>query len=293
MLLPLFWFSARLTSMNWRNFRKSGNVEDRRGGGAARAGGLGIGGIIIAVIASLVFGVNPAQVLGLLGGANPRVSSTGSANLNDRDRQFAESILGKTEDVWGAIFKRENQTYQPAKLVLFSGQDQSACGAAEAAMGPFYCPSDQTIYIDMTFFQELRGTSNSDFAQAYVLAHEVGHHVQNVLGISSQVRAQRAKSDKVTSNNLSVRLELQADCFAGIWGNATATDRAANITEKEVRAALETAAEIGDDVLQRQAGRVANPHTFTHGSAAQRQQWFARGLQSGSPDQCDTFKGKI
>jgi uncharacterized protein len=279
--------------MNWRNFRKSGNVEDRRGGGAARAGGVGIGGIIIAVIASLVFGVNPAQVLGLLGGANPRVSSTGGASLNDRDRQFAESILGKTEDVWGSIFKQAGETYQAPKLVLFSGQDQSGCGAAEAAMGPFYCSADQTIYIDMSFFQELRGTSNSDFAQAYVLAHEVGHHVQNLLGISGQVRQQRAQSDKVGSNNLSVRLELQADCFAGIWGHATAKDRTANITETEIRAALETAAEIGDDVLQRQAGRVANPHTFTHGSAAQRQQWFVRGLQSGSPDQCDTFKAKI
>ena len=275
--------------MNWRNFRKSGNVEDRRGG-VARAGGLGIGGIIIAVIASLVFGVNPAQVLGLLGGVSPRVSSSGTGSLNDRDRQFAESILGKTEDVWGAIFRQENQTYQPAKLVLFSGQDQSGCGLAQAAMGPFYCPSDQTIYIDMTFFQELRSTSNSDFAQAYVLAHEVGHHVQHILGISSQVRA---KSDKVTSNNLSVRLELQADCFAGIWGHATAKDQNANITEKEIRAALETAAEIGDDVLQRQAGRVVNSDTFTHGSAAQRQQWFVRGLQSGSPDKCDTFKTKI
>lgn len=280
--------------MNWKNFRKSGNVEDRRGGGAARAGGVGLGGIIIAVLASLIFGVNPAQVLGLLGGTGGgRVSSAGNASLNDRDRQFAESVLGKTEDVWGAIFKQAGETYQPAKLVLFSGQDQSGCGAADAAMGPFYCSVDQSIYIDMGFFQELRGTSNSDFAQAYVLAHEVGHHVQNLLGISGQVRAQRAKSDKVTSNNLSVRLELQADCFAGIWGNATAKDRNANITETEIRAALETAAEIGDDVLQRQAGRVANPHTFTHGSAAQRQQWFVRGLQSGSPDQCDTFKGKI
>jgi uncharacterized protein len=279
--------------MNWKNFRKSSNVEDRRGGGAVRAGGVGIGGIIIAVIASLVFGVNPAQVLGLLGGASPRVSSTGSANLNDRDRQFAESILGKTEDVWGAIFKQAGETYQAPKLVLFSGSDQSGCGAAEAAMGPFYCSLDQTIYIDMGFFQELRGTSNSDFAQAYVLAHEVGHHVQHILGISGKIREQRARSDKVTSNNLSVRLELQADCFAGIWGNATAKDQSANITETEIRAALETAAEIGDDVLQQQAGRVANPHTFTHGSAAQRQQWFVRGLQGGSPDQCDTFKARI
>ena len=279
--------------MNWKNFRKSGNVEDRRGGGAARAGGVGIGGIIIAVIASLVFGVNPAQVLGLLGGTSPRVSSTGNANLNDRDRQFAESILGKTEDVWGAIFREAGETYQAPKLVLFSGQDQSGCGAAEAAMGPFYCSLDQTIYIDMSFFQELRGTSNSDFAQAYVLAHEVGHHVQHILGISGKIREQRARSDKVTSNNLSVRLELQADCFAGIWGNATAKDQNANITETEIRAALETAAEIGDDVLQQQAGRVANPHTFTHGSAAQRQQWFVRGLQGGSPDQCDTFKARI
>ncbi len=279
--------------MNWRNFRKSGNVEDRRGGGAARAGGLGIGGIIIALIASAVFGVNPAQVLGFLGGTSPRVSSNGGAALNDRDKQFVESVLGKTEDVWNGIFKASGATYQPAKLVLFAGQDQSACGAADAAMGPFYCPADQTIYIDTAFFQELRGTSNSDFAQAYVLAHEVGHHVQNLLGISDKVQAQRARSDKVTSNALSVRVELQADCFAGIWGNATAKDRNANITEKEIRSALETAAEIGDDVLQRQAGRVANPHTFTHGSAAQRQQWFVKGLQSGSPADCDTFKARI
>ncbi|MFN3265272.1 MAG: neutral zinc metallopeptidase [Deinococcales bacterium] len=280
--------------MNWRNFRKSGNVEDRRGGGVARAGGLGLGGIVIAVIASLVFGVNPAQVIGLLGGATGgRVSSTGNVNLNDRDRQFAESILGKTEEVWGNLFKQAGQNYQPARLVLFSGQDQSGCGVADAAMGPFYCPLDQTIYIDMSFFQELRGTSNSDFAQAYVLAHEVGHHVQQLLGISDQVRAQRARSDKVTSNALSVRQELQADCFAGIWGYAVAKDRTANLTESEIRAALETAAEIGDDVLQRQAGRTVNPHTFTHGSASQRQQWFVRGLQSGQVGDCDTFKSRI
>jgi uncharacterized protein len=281
------------SAMNWRNFKKSGNVEDRRGGGMARAGGVGIGGMIIAVIASLVFGVNPAQVLGFLGGSGGRVSSAGNANLNDRDRQFAESILGKTEEVWGQLFQQVGQTYQPAKLVLFSGQDQSGCGAADAAMGPFYCPADQTIYIDMSFFQELRGTSNSDFAQAYVLAHEVGHHVQNLLGISDQVRAQRARVDKTTANALSVRLELQADCFAGIWGNAVAADKTANLTEREIRSALETAAEIGDDVLQRQAGRRVDPHTFTHGSAEQRQQWFVRGLQSGQVGQCDTFKARI
>lgn len=279
--------------MNWKNFRKSDNVEDRRGGGAARAGGVGIGGIIIALIASAVFGVNPAQVLGFLGGNTGRVSSSGSGAVNDRDRQFAGSILGKTEDVWGAIFKQSGQTYSPAKLVLFTGQDNSACGPAEAAMGPFYCPADQTVYIDTAFFQELRGTSNSDFAQAYVLAHEIGHHVQNLLGISDKVQARRARADKVTSNKLSVLTELQADCFAGIWGHDTAQDKTANITETEIRAALQTASEIGDDVLQRQAGRRPNAETFTHGSAAQRQQWFVRGLQSGNPAQCDTFKAGI
>jgi uncharacterized protein len=280
--------------MNWRNFRRSGNVEDRRGGGAARAGGLGIGGIVIALIASAVFGVNPLQVLGLLGGTglSGQVTTRGSAQLNDQDLQFVQAVLGDTEDVWGRIFTEQlNRQYQPSKLVLFSDYTQSGCGAAQSAMGPFYCPADQQVYLDTRFFQELRGTSGSEFARAYVIAHEVAHHIQNVLGISDQVRAQQARGSTTQRNQLSVRLELQADCLAGVWGHSTATRGLVN--ENEIRAALQTAAEIGDDTLQRASRGVVVPDAFTHGSSQQRVEWFTKGLRSGQISQCDTFGGRI
>ncbi len=280
--------------MNWRNFRRSGNVEDRRGGGAARAGGLGIGGIVIALIASVVFGVNPLQVLGLLGGTglSGQVTTRGSAQLNDQDLQFVQAVLGDTEDVWGRIFTEQlNRQYQPSTLVLFSDYTQSGCGAAQSAMGPFYCPADQQIYLDTRFFQELRGTSSSEFARAYVIAHEVAHHIQNVLGISDQVRAQQARASTTQRNQLSVRLELQADCLAGVWGHST-TNRGL-VNETEIRAALQTAAEIGDDTLQRASRGVVVPDAFTHGSSQQRVDWFTKGLRTGQIAQCDTFGGRI
>jgi uncharacterized protein len=281
--------------MNWRNFRKSGNVEDRRGGGAARAGGVGIGGIIIALIASAVFGVNPLQVLGLLGGGtglSGQVSSRGNAQLNDQDLQFVQAVLGDTEDVWAKVFQQAGEQYQPARLVLFSDYTQSGCGAAQSAMGPFYCPADQQIYLDTRFFQELRSTSKSEFARAYVIAHEVAHHVQNVLGISSQVRQLQSRAtSKAQQNQLSVRLELQADCFAGVWGHYTAQRGLVN--ETELRGAIEAAEEIGDDTIQRASRGVVVPDSFTHGSSQQRIDWFLRGLKTGQVAQCDTLKARI
>jgi uncharacterized protein len=278
--------------MNWRNFNKSGNVEDRRGGGMARAGGLGLGGVVIAVIAGLIFGVNPLQILGLLGSTG--FTTQGSYNTNtpeaQRDLEFVQSVLGDTERVWGEVFARGNARYQPPRLVLFSGVVQSGCGTAQSAMGPFYCPADQKIYLDMDFYRQLQSTRGNDFAKAYVIAHEVGHHVQNLLGVSDDARAQQARSDRKTANAISVRVELQADCFAGIWGKSGA--ELSGASQADIRAALETAREIGDDTLQRAARGVAVPDSFTHGSSEQRQRWFAIGFQTGDVTRCNTFAAR-
>ena len=282
-----------MIGMNWRNFNKSGNVEDRRGGGAARAGGLGLGGIVIAVIGGLIFGVNPLQILGLLGGGTSYTTQgtvDTSSPAMQRDLEFVQSVLGDTERVWGDVFNKGGQQYSPPKLVLFSAQTSSACGAAQSAMGPFYCPADQKIYLDTQFYSELRGTRGNDFAKAYVIAHEVGHHVQNLLGISEKADAQAARGSKATANAISVRIELQADCFAGIWGKSGAALSGAS--NADITAALETAREIGDDTLQRASRGAVVPDSFTHGSSAQRQRWFTIGLQSGDFAKCNTFAAK-
>lgn len=286
--------------MKWQDMRKSDNVEDVRGGGGGRraprgamAGGIGLGGILLALIGSLIFGLNPADILSTVSSGDSTTidnSPAQSAPINDEDNQFVSKILGDTEDVWGALFQKQlGQQYQPPKLVLFSGATQSACGAAQQQMGPFYCPNDQKVYLDMGFFSAIRATAgdHAEFARAYAIAHEVGHHIQNLTGIMDKVQAQRQQVDEATSNGLSVRLELQADCFAGVWGHYSASRKL--IDRQDLEAALNTAAQIGDDYLQKQSRGRTSPETWTHGSSQQRMKWFTAGLKDGDMNKCDTF----
>jgi len=281
--------------MDWNDLRRSENVEDARGsgGGIGRATiPLGLGGLVVVLVGSLLLGLNPLQVLSLLsggGGGAPYEVQTGPPP-DDRTSDFVRAVLGDTEDTWRQIFRQQLGTaYQEPKLVLFSGGIDSACGFAETAIGPFYCPRDAKIYLDMSFFQAIQAAAgpHADFARAYAIAHEVGHHVQHLLGTFTKVRQVQAQADQATANRLSVRVELQADCFAGVWGHHTA--ERGIIDQQDITAAMNTAAQIGDDYLQRRArGRVA-PETFTHGSSQQRVQWFKRGLESGDIQQCDTL----
>ncbi|PYE51880.1 KPN_02809 family neutral zinc metallopeptidase [Deinococcus yavapaiensis] len=272
--------------MDWERLRRSTNVQDRRGGGLGGGLAIGGGGALLIALVSLLFGANPADVLNQLGaGGSQSGGQYERTPENDRQADFAARILGSTEDVWSGIFQRSNKTYTPTQLVLFDGVDSSACGSANAATGPFYCPSDQDIYLDLSFFRQLEQLGGSgDFARAYVIAHEVGHHVQQELGIEQQVRSQQAGLSQAGANALSVRLELQADCFAGVWGHG-ASD-IANLTDADYRQAINAAASIGDDRL---SGGRATPDSFTHGSSQQRVTWFQRGLESGDPNKCDTF----
>ncbi len=297
--------------MDWENMRESSNVEDRRGQGGGGfglpGGGVAVGGgaaIIIAII-SLIFGINPASILG--GGGSTqgqgqgqslpqtqggRTAQGGSAASEDEGRRFASKILGSTEDAWGSIFQKAGQTYTPPHLVLYTGSTNTGCGQGDAAVGPFYCPRDSRVYLDLDFFSELQSRfgAGGDFADAYVIAHEVGHHVQNLLGISDKVEQAQARASETGANQLSVRLELQADCFAGIWGNYARSIQADNITQADIQQAVTAAQAIGDDALQRAGQGYVVPDSFTHGSSAQRVKWFTRGLQSGNIDNCDTFK---
>ena len=286
--------------MKWDEMRESDNVEDERGGSSRSSlsaggmlGGLGAGGVAIAVIAGLIFNVDPAQILSFLNGQKTAPASQGvvKAPVNDRDSAFVKSILGDTEDTWGKIFKQQlNTNYQAPKLVLFEGSVSSACGSAETSAGPFYCPADKKVYLDMGFFKYLEATagSDADFARSYAIAHEVGHHVQNLRGTSGKVRQLQSSSGKTKANELSVRIELQADCLAGVWGYSTA--QRGLITDQDVSKALNTATQIGDDYLQKQSrqGHVT-PDSFTHGTSQQRVTWFKRGLETGDINQCDTF----
>lgn len=288
--------------MKWQDMRQSGNVEDVRGrrvSGPVVAGGMGIGGLIILLIASALLGVNPGEILN--GGSVSVPSGSSSSTYEqpaaqgtpaqDRDAQFVRAVLGDTEDVWGNIFKQQlGREYQATTLVLFSDGAESACGSAQTVMGPFYCPNDKSVYLDMNFFHEIQAAAgpNADFARAYAIAHEVGHHVQDVMGTLSQVHSLQQQSSESESNALQVRIELQADCYAGIWGHFTA--QRGWINNEDVTTALNTAAQIGDDYLQRQARGYVVPESFTHGSSAQRVEWFRRGLQTGDIAQCDTFK---
>jgi predicted metalloprotease len=278
--------------MRLDNSRQSDNVEDRRASGP-RIGGrgtIGLGTIVLALVA-MYFGVDPSVVLQMAEG--PPVQQEAPASrppANDPQAVFVSKVLGETEDTWAAIFQKDlNRQYVPPKLVLFRGATPTACGTGQSAMGPFYCPGDSKVYIDLSFFDELqnRFKAPGDFAQAYVIAHEVGHHVQHLLGISDQVDNLRRRNPS-QANALSVRMELQADCFAGLW--AQRADAARNILEGgDVEEALGAATAIGDDRLQKQSQGYVVPDAFTHGSSAQRVRWFKRGLESGSLKQCDTF----
>ena len=274
---------------------ESGNVEDRRsGGGGIGRGSVGIGTLVIALAAGYFLGIDPAVILGLASNTGTPASASRQASkppANDEMATFVAKVLGSTETTWHTVFRETGRRYQEPKLVLFTGATPTACGTGQSAMGPFYCPSDQKVYIDLAFYRDLRERFHApgEFAQAYVIAHEVGHHVQNLLGISDKVHAaQQRSASKAGANALSVRLELQADCFAGVWGHRA--DSMKKILEPgEIEQALTAAAAIGDDRLQRQAQGQIVPESFTHGSSEQRVRWFRRGMDSGDIRQCDTF----
>lgn len=287
--------------MRWEKGRESDNVEDRRsssGGGMGRgiAGG-GIGIVVIAVIAMLL-GVDPSMVLGLLGGVQGPAPVEQQAPAQrppaqDVQAKFVSVVLADTEDTWRVLFQQSGSQYREPKLVLFRGTVQSACGHAQAAMGPFYCPGDQKVYIDLAFYDDLKNRFRApgDFAQAYVIAHEVGHHVQNLLGISEKVQATRQRVSEAEYNKLSVRLELQADCLAGIWAHHA--NRTRQIIEAgDLEEAMNAATAIGDDRMQQQARGYVTPESFTHGTSQQRVRWFRRGLDSGRINECNTFQAR-
>ncbi|MFT4192532.1 MAG: neutral zinc metallopeptidase [Comamonas sp.] len=281
--------------MKWEDNRRSDNVEDRRGsgGGGPVIGGrsIGIGTIVIALVGGWVLGVNPLTILSLLSGGTPVVQQQNTPAQapagSDQMAQFVSTVLADTEDVWKEQFSAQGGTYSDPRLVLFSGATSTACGTGQSAMGPFYCPGDQRVYIDLSFYDQLKNQLGApgDFAQAYVIAHEVGHHVQNLLGITGKVDQMRGRVSEKDYNALSVKLELQADCFAGLWAKHSHI----TLEQGDLEEALNAAAKIGDDALQRaQTGQVV-PDSFTHGSSAQRQRWFSQGYQSGSMKSCDTF----
>ncbi len=282
--------------MRWDDFRKSSNVEDRRGQ-IARAGGLGLGTMAILGLLAWGLGINPAL---LIGGAEmvsrnlPSSSSSGGKPVNDEAGQFVAGVLGDTEDRWTEIFRSVGKTYKPPKLVMYSGATRSACGTAQSAVGPFYCPNDQTVYLDTSFFKDIetrfRGCEGKacQFAQAYVIAHEIGHHVQNQLGVLPKVQALQARSGQTEGNQIQVRVELQADCLAGVWANH-AQVKLKFLEPGDIEAALQTATAIGDDTLQKRSQGYVVPDAFTHGSAEQRKRWFVTGLKSGDVASCDTF----
>ena len=273
---------------------ESQNVEDRRGGGVV-AGSVGIGTLLVALAAGYFFGIDPAVILGLVSNSSHNTSSAArpapKPPANDEMASFVAKVLGSTEATWQTVFREAGRRYQEPKLVLFTGATPTACGTGKSAMGPFYCPADQKVYIDLAFYRDLRERFHApgEFAQAYVIAHEVGHHVQHLLGISDKVHAAQQKSgNRAAANALSVRLELQADCFAGVWGHRA--DSMQKILEPgETEQALTAASAIGDDRLQRQTQGQIVPESFTHGTSEQRVRWFKRGMDSGDVRQCDTF----
>jgi uncharacterized protein len=276
--------------MRWQGRRGSSNIEDRRGsGGMVRTGGIGGIGLIIVLLVGMLFGVDLTPLLGTGGGTVVQQAPPGSNEIDDETEAFIAVVLAETEDTWGGMFRQSNLQYTEPRLVLFSGSTSSACGFAQSAMGPFYCPNDQSVYLDTDFFRVMQQQlgSEGEFARAYVIAHEVGHHVQNELGILGEVNQQRRMVDERQSNELSVRVELQADCYAGIWANSVS--ERLQLTDADIASALDTAARIGDDALQRRSQGVVVPDSFTHGSSEQRQRWFHRGYRSGDPGQCDTF----
>jgi predicted metalloprotease len=293
-------------NMRWEGNRESDNVEDRRGEGGGGLGGFGFGGrsigigtIVIALVGGAIFGINPLTILSMLsggGGPAPQAQQQAPAHrppADDQTAKFVSVVLADTEDVWGKVFQAAGATYHPPKLDLFSGAIRTGCGAGQSAMGPFYCPADQKVYIDLSFYNTLRTRLGApgEFAQAYVIAHEVGHHVQDELGITRKVDAMRPRLSEVDQNAMSVRVELQADCFAGVWAHYS-QDSKHWLDTGDIESAMNAAAKIGDDTLQRSAGRAVVPENFTHGSSAQRQRWFQTGYESGSVKRCDTFAAR-
>jgi uncharacterized protein len=279
--------------MRWQGSRRSSNVEDYRGSRFGGAGmKLGVGGTLVALVAGYFLGIDPRLILGLTESLPTGPAPTAQTGVpQDEAGEFMSAVLGETEDVWTAVFRANGREYVPPKLVLFTDQVRSACGSASAAVGPFYCPGDQRIYIDLNFYNELktRFQAPGDFAQAYVLAHEVGHHVQTLLGTEEQLRAAQSRASESERNALQVKMELQADCYAGVWAHDANTARQI-LEHGDVEEALQAASAVGDDTIQKRTqGRVV-PDSFTHGSSAQRMTWFKRGLDTGSVDSCDTFR---
>jgi uncharacterized protein len=288
-------------TMRWEGNRESDNVEDYRsggGGGGFGFGGrsIGIGTIVIALVGGAIFGINPLTILGLLTGGEPQSQQqpAQAPPANDQQAKFVSTVLANTEDVWTQLFRQGGATYHPPKLALFRGAISTGCGTGQSAMGPFYCPADQKVYIDLGFYETLRTRLGApgEFAQAYVIAHEVGHHVQDELGITRQVEASRGRMSQTQANALSVRVELQADCFAGIWAHHSQESKQW-LDPGDIESAMNAAAKIGDDALQRSAGRAVVPESFTHGTSAERQHWFGVGYKGGSVKACDTFNSRL
>jgi predicted metalloprotease len=277
--------------MRWQGRRGSSNIEDRRGTRYGRAGGIGIGTILLALVA-MYFGQDPSVVLQNAQQSTPSGEQVPYEETAEEAqlREFISVVLADTEETWGQVFSAAGRTYEAPALVLFSGAVESACGFAQAAVGPFYCPGDRKVYIDLSFYQELQNRFGApgDFAQAYVIAHEVGHHVQTLLGISERNMAARQRAGEAEANALSVRQELQADCFAGIWAHNA--DRMRQLLEQgDIEEGLNAASAIGDDRMQKQSRGYVSPESFTHGSSEQRVRWFKRGYETGSVPSCDTF----
>ncbi|MDR0480143.1 MAG: zinc metallopeptidase [Burkholderiaceae bacterium] len=291
--------------MRWEGNRESDNIEDRRDDGPSGGGGfgvgrrsIGIGAVVVALIGWGVFGINPMTTLGLLSGGAPQVQQPRQVPAhqppaNDQGAAFVATVLASTEDVWGQIFQQAGTRYVPPKLVLYRGVTPTACGTGQAAMGPFYCPADRKVYLDMDFFDTMSRQLGAPgaFARAYVVAHEVGHHVQNLEGISGKVDALRERLSQQQQNALSVRVELQADCYAGIWANHSQQAKHW-LDQGDIESALNAASQIGDDTLQREQRGVVRPDSFTHGSSAQRVRWFTQGYKTGSVPACDTFRAQ-
>jgi len=272
--------------------RGSSNIEDRRGmSGAGMVGGGGIGMLVLVLVVSFISGQNPLELMQQVDTGAPTADAVqpGAVNPEDPQALFVSKVLASTEETWGRVFQQNGARYQEPVLVLFEGGVRSACGSASSAVGPFYCPADQKVYLDLAFFRDLdqRFGAPGDFAQAYVVAHEVGHHIQTLTGVSEKVNAARSRMSEAEANQLSVRQELQADCYAGVWGHHAG--RSDLLDEGDVDEGLRAAAAIGDDRLQKQGQGRVSPESFTHGTSEQRQQWLRKGLQSGDMRQCDTF----
>ena len=291
--------------MRWEDERQSDNVEDRRGQGGGfggvgmRRGGIGIGAILVALVGGWLLGINPLEILGLIGGIDggpvvqstaPSASGPHGVSPTDPGGRFVSTVLASTEDTWTEVFRKGSAKYRPPKLVMFSGATQTACGPGQSAAGPFYCSEDETVYIDLTFFQMLqqRFKAPGDFAQAYVVAHEVGHHVQNLLGTMEKVQSRRQRMSERQDNPLSVRLELQADCYAGVWARQSQQAKGW-LEEGDVEEGLNAASQIGDDTMQKRTRGTVVPDAFTHGSSKQRVHWFRIGMESRQLSDCDTF----